>query len=212
LPKNFRPVMAAFDRQVGRLLDGLKSRGLEENTIVIFTSDNGALPTFQGSRSGGFRGNKLCLYEGGIRMPFIVRWPGKIPAGRVDDRAVFTALDVFPTLCALGGGALPGGHAFEGMDVSAVWIGGNAPVRGALFWEYGRNDEFFKFGPDRSPSLAVRRGQWKLLLNPDGSRQELYDLSADSKEANNLAVAQPEIARELAKIALDWRATWPKRP
>jgi len=210
LPKNFRPVMAEFDRQVGRLLDGLHSRGLDENTIVIFTSDNGALPTFQGSRSGGFRGGKLCLYEGGIRMPFIVRWPGKIPAGRVDDRFVFTALDVFPTLVSLGGAMLPREHPLEGTDVSAIWRGDSVPPRGPIFWEYGRNDEFFKFGPDRSPNLAVRRGQWKLLVNADGSRPELYDLGADAKEANNLATAKPEIARDLTKLVMDWRATWPK--
>ncbi|MES2571073.1 MAG: sulfatase-like hydrolase/transferase, partial [Verrucomicrobiota bacterium] len=84
LPKNFRQVLGELDRQIGRLLDGLQSRGLADNTLVIFTSDNGALPTFKGARSGGFRGSKLALWEGGIRMPFIVHWPGHVPAGRIE--------------------------------------------------------------------------------------------------------------------------------
>ncbi|WP_414660816.1 sulfatase family protein [Horticoccus sp. 23ND18S-11] len=213
LPKNFRPVMAEFDKQIGRLLDGLKARGLEENTVVVFASDNGALPTFQGSRSGGFRGSKLNLYEGGIRMPFIVRWPGKVPAGRVDERSVLAAVDMFPTIAAIAGATLPRDAAIEGLDLSAVWRGQPAAARGPLFWEYGRNDEFFRYlANDRSPNLAVRQAQWKLLVNADGSKPELYDLSLDPKEANNLASAQSARVKELTRLVLDWRATWPKQP
>jgi len=210
LPKNFHPVLGEFDRQVGRLLDGLKTRGLEENTIVVFTSDNGALPSFNGARSGGFRGNKLALYEGGIRMPFIVRWPGRVPAGRVDDRSVLIALDLLPTLSSLAGAKLPVGAAPDGLDVSSVWRGATQAKRGPLFWEYGRNGgEAFKFGPDPSPRLAVRRDHWKFLVNPDGTRPELYDLATDLKEATNLAAAKPETVRDLKQLVMDWRATWP---
>ena len=212
LPKNFHPVLGEFDKQIGRLLDGLKSRGLEENTLVVFTSDNGALPSFNGARSGGFRGNKLALYEGGIRMPFIVRWPGRVPAGRVDDRSVLVATDLLPTLSSLAGAKLPGGQALDGLDVSAIWRGGAQAQRGPVFWEYGRNGAaVFKFGPDPSPTLAVRRDRWKLLINPDGSRAELYDLATDVKEANNLAAAKPEVVRELKQLVMDWRATWSAR-
>ncbi len=212
LPKNFHPVLAEFDQQIGRLLDGLKSRGLEENTVVVFTSDNGALPTFDGARSGGFRGNKLALYEGGIRMPFIVRWPGRVPAGRVDDRSVLVAPDLLPTLSALAGAKLPTAHTLDGSDVSAIWRGGVQAKRGPVYWEYGRNGgDAFKFGPDPSPTLAVRRDHWKLLINPDGSRPELYDLATDAKEANNLAAAQPEIVRDLKQLVMAWRATWPSK-
>ena len=208
-PHNLAPVLGEMDRQIGRLLDGLKARGLEENTIVIFTSDNGALPTFDGARSAPYRGHKLALYEGGIRMPFIVRWPGKVPAGRVDTESVLTAQDVFPTLCAVAGAALPQEQSLDGIDVSAVWRGRPLQARGPLFWEYGRNDEFFRFGPDRSPSLAVRRGHWKLLVDPDGSRAELYDLATDPREARNLAGEQPALTAELTRLVMDWRATWP---
>ncbi|MBI5768942.1 MAG: sulfatase-like hydrolase/transferase [Verrucomicrobia bacterium] len=224
LPKNFHPVLTEMDRQIGRLLDGLKARGLEEDTLVIFASDNGALPTFNGpnfagtgigSRSGIYRGSKLSLYEGGIRLPFIVRWPGRVPAGRVDDQSVLSATDVFPTLCAIAGAKLPAGAKLDGIDASAIWRGQPAANRAPIYWEYGRNKEFFKFpGPvkDRSPNLALRRGQWKFLINADGSGAELYDLAADPAESHNVATAQPALTRELTQLALDWRHSLPKLP
>ena len=144
-------------------------------------------------------------------MPFIVRWPGNVPAGRVDERSVLMAQDVFPTLCGIAGAALPREHALDGIDVSQAWRGRPLTRRGPMFWEYGRNDEFFQFGPDRSPNLAVRRDNWKLLVNADGSRTELYDLATDTKEAKNLAAAKPDLVKELTKLVMDWRATWPKR-
>jgi arylsulfatase A-like enzyme len=213
LPKNFRPVLAEFDKQIGRLLDALKSRGLEERTIVIFTSDNGALPTFNGARSGGFRGSKLALYEGGIRMPFIVRWPGHVRAGQVNDSAIISAVDLFPTLCAIAGAVVPRESVPDGIDVSTVFRG-EVPAlkRPPLVWEYGRNDEFFKFpANDRSPSIAVRRDNWKLLVNSDGLKAELYDLATDAGESKNLVGTEPVVATELTKLALAWRDSWPKR-
>lgn len=213
LPKNFRPVLAELDHQIGRLLDGLNSLGIADDTLVLFTSDNGALPTFGGARSGGFRGSKLTLYEGGIRMPFIVRWPGRIPAGRVEDATIVSAVDLLPSLCAIAGAKLPVGHRADGFDLSAVWRGRKGEGRPPLFWEYGRNDEFFRFPAGaRSPNLAVRHDRWKLLVYADGSRPELYDLVADPAESRNLATDQPARVRELTRLALDWRATWPKRP
>jgi arylsulfatase A-like enzyme len=215
LPRNLRPVLAEMDKQIGRLLAELKRRGLDERTLVIFTSDNGALPTFQGERSAPFRGHKLALYEGGIRMPLIIRWPGVVPTGRVEERVVTTALDVFPTLAALAGAALPEGHRLEGRDLAATWRGQATArdlTREPLFWEYGRNEEFFRYGPDKSPSLAVRRGDWKLLVNADGSRPELYHLGRDAAEKDNLVSSEPRLAQELTQLVLAWRATWPKRP
>lgn len=212
LPKNFHPVLGEMDRQIGRFLKELKARGLEENTIVIFASDNGPLPTFEGARAGGYRGSKLELWEGGIRMPFIVRWPGHVPAGRVDERSLLSAVDLFPTLCAFAGAAVPQGAKLDGLDVSGAWLGTPVEKRGPLFWEYGRNDKFFHFGPDRSPSLAVRRDNWKLLVNPDGSKPELYDLATDPAETRNLASANPALTKELVGLVEDWRASWPSYP
>ena len=100
---NFKAVLAEYDKQVGRLIAGLKELGLETNTIVIFASDNGPLPTFNGTRTGGLRGAKDSLYEGGTREPLIVRWPGHVPAGRVDSKSVIGGVDFLPMFCQLGG-------------------------------------------------------------------------------------------------------------
>lgn len=208
-PENLAPVLAEMDRQVGRLLDGLKARGLEDDTIVIFVSDNGALPTFDGRRSAPYRGHKLALYEGGIRLPFIIRWPAHVAAGRVDSRSVLMAQDLFPTLSAVASATLPPDTRFDGRNVLQAWRGDSLPSRGPMFWEYGRNDEFFKYGPDRSPSLAVRRGDWKLLINPDGSRPELYDLAADPKESRNRATDEPGVVKAMTDLVMTWRASWP---
>src|SRR5262249_39671290 len=87
-PEKLRKVIIETDRQIGRLLEGLRALGVERQTLVIFASDNGALPTFQSQRSAGFRGSKLSLYEGGIRLPCIARWPGQVPVGHVDETTV----------------------------------------------------------------------------------------------------------------------------
>lgn len=212
LPRNFRPVLAELDKQIGRLLDGLNARGLDKNTVVIFTSDNGALPTFNGARSGGFRGSKLELWEGGIRMPFIVRWPGRVPAGRVDEQSIVSAVDLLPTICTIAGAAVPRDIQFDGREVSAVWFGSPALTRAPLFWEYGRNNEWFKYGPDRSPNIAVRRERWKLLVNADGKGALLYDLSKDPAESHDLADQNTDIVRELTQLALAWRRSLPSGP
>src|SRR5207247_507731 len=121
--RRFHGVLEEYDRQIGRLLAALKDLGLEDDTIVLFTSDNGPNPSFGHQRSGGLRGLKWSLYEGGIREPFLVRWNGKIPAGRVNETTILASVDLFPTLCHLAGIPLPKDVAFDGEDLSAVLLG-----------------------------------------------------------------------------------------
>jgi arylsulfatase A-like enzyme len=211
---NLKKVMTEIDRQVGRLVAGLKELGIENDTLLIFMSDNGPQPTFNHERTVGLRGEKVSLYEGGIRLPFIARWPGKVPAGAVDDTTVLSAVDLFPTFCSLAGAALPAGMTPDGEDRSAALFGRPSATRARpLFWEYGRNDRFFAYpGPktgDRSPNVAVRDGKWKLLVNADGSGAELYDLSVDPKEKANLAAMHPDVAERLRTAALAWRRGLP---
>jgi arylsulfatase A-like enzyme len=210
--RKFKAVLDEYDRQMGRLFKGLAALGLEERTLVIFTSDNGPLPSFRGSRSGGLRGSKLSLYEGGTRMPFIVRWPGHVPAGRVDDQSVLAATDLFPSLCAVAGVPLPTGVPFDGEDVSAAWTGRPVTRTKPLFWEYGRNTKSFDYpqGADRSPNVALREGDWKLLVNADGSDLQLFNLKDDPKETTNAAARQPDIALRMQDKALAWRKSLPK--
>ena len=95
---NFNAVLRRYDREIGRVLDFLKAEGLEQNTIVVFASDNGPEPSFQRQRSGGLRGMKWSLYEGGVREPLLIRWPGHIPAGKTDSTTVLGSVDLFPTI------------------------------------------------------------------------------------------------------------------
>lgn len=211
--ENLKKVMTEIDRQVGRLVAGLKELGIENDTLLVFMSDNGPLPTFNRERTVGLRGSKISLYEGGIRLPFIARWPGHVPAGAVDDTTVMSSVDLLPTFCNIVGAPLPAGMTPDGEDRSAALFGKPSATRAKpLFWEYGRNDKFFAYpGPkgDRSPNVAVHDGKWKLLVNADGSGTEVYDLSADPKEATNVAAANADVAERLKAAALAWRKSLP---
>ncbi len=210
--RKFRAVLDEYDRQMGRLFAGLKQLGIDENTLVIFTSDNGPLPSFKGSRSGHYRGTKLSLYEGGTRMPFIVRWPGHIPAEKTDQQSVISANDLFPSFCALAGATLPNGFAFDGKDKSQVLLGKSSDESRTLYWEYGRNNVSFVYpkGHDRSPNLAIREGNWKFLINFDGTGAELYNLERDCNETTNLVSENPKMAEKLKTKLFKWRNSMPK--
>jgi arylsulfatase A-like enzyme len=211
-PEKLREVLIETDRQVGRLLTGLRELGIDRQTLVIFASDNGALPTFNGRRSAGLRGSKLSLYEGGIRLPFLVRWPDHVPAGRVDESSVLSAVDLLPTFCALGGAVVPASAGLDGEDQTAALLGQVKVRTRPLLWEYGRNNESFRYpaGRDRSPTLALRDGRWKLLINADGSDAELYDIIADRAESRNLASDYPDLVKQLSERVLAWRSSLPK--
>lgn len=206
-----------LDTQVGRLLEELDRLGLDKNTLVIFSSDNGpedihiANAGHSGVGSAGpFRGRKRSLYEGGVRVPLVVRWPGVVPAGRVENTAVVAGVDFLPTLCRIAGVAVPAGHLLDGEDVSDILGGTSRPRHGPLFWEW----RFRIFGEPfhRSPILAIREGNWKLLANPDRSRVELYDIPQDPTELMNLAGQQPEVVERLMAKALAWQRTLPPGP
>jgi arylsulfatase A-like enzyme len=211
-------VLTELDRQVGRIVDRLDALKLSENTVVIFSSDNGPetglIPFtshYGGAASAGpFRGLKRSLYEGGIRTPFIVRWPGRTPAGAVDHDSVIGGVDFLPTLCRLAGIRLPSRPALDGEDVSGAIVGKPHERRTALMWE----NRYPVYGHvlDMSPILAIREGRWKLLMNPDRSRVELYDIPSDPAEMNNLAVRHAGVVERLSQRVLAWRRTLPEGP
>jgi arylsulfatase A-like enzyme len=199
-----------MDRQVGRLVEGIQGAGIHTNTLVIFMSDNGPLPTFEQTRAAGLRGSKLSLYEGGIRVPLIVWWPGRVPAKRVNDKTVFSGLDVLPTLANLAGARnVPN---VDGENLAKTLLGESPQRKSALFWEYGRNTNSFAFPRDalhRSPNVAMREGKWKLLINADGSTSQLYDLIADPRETRNLVSRERKRADRMSKAAVAWRKSQP---
>jgi arylsulfatase A-like enzyme len=203
-PERLARVLVEMDRQVGRLMEALV-----ENTLVIFASDNGPLPTFDAARTLGMRGSKLSLYEGGIRMPFIARWVGHIPQNRVDETTVLSSVDMLPTLCAIAGATIPFDAKPDGEDMTNALLGKPVERSKPLFWEYGRNPKSFDFatGRDRSPSIAMREGKWKLLVNADGTKTELYDVIADPNETQDVAGKEQEQADRMKNAALAWYDT-----
>ena len=215
----YRAVLRETDRQIGRLLDGLRDLKLNANTIVLIAGDNGPQPSFERARTGGRRGMKWSLYEGGICTPLIVRWPGVVPAGVVNATTVVGAVDFFPTLCALASVAVPAEAKFDGEDLSAAFRGAKQVRSKPLFWEYGRKpgseDKDLRAFPypnepqSKSPNIAMREGDWKLLINADGMDAELYDLTTDRNESHNLATERPDVAQRLSKAALGWRRSLP---
>jgi N-acetylgalactosamine-6-sulfatase len=211
------------DAEICRLLNTLDQLGLADNTIVVFTSDNGPqnINTRAASHSGigspgPFRGMKWSLYEGGVRMPLIVRWPGQVTAGVVDNDSVISAVDFLPTFCALAGidpscsETLPPG-TLSGEDISDMLLGLPRARTTPLLWEWRLGLSNLRW-IDRSPRLAIRSGQWKLLLNPALSRVELYDVVADPMEVDNRANLEPDVVSQLSAEALSWQATLPPGP
>jgi len=203
-----------LDEQIGRLLDRLDQLGLAENTVVIFSSDNGPEDIHSRNAShsgvgdaGPFRGRKRSIYEGGVREPFIVRWPGHIPAGRTDEISVIAGVDFLPTVCELAGVQVPAGLNPDGEDVSDILLATSRPRTKPIMWEWRFNITGHII--NQSPMLAIRDGDWKLLMNPDRSRVELYNIPKDLTELNNLADSQSQIVQNLSSQLLTWKATLP---
>ncbi len=205
-----------LDTQVGRLMDGLAKLGVADNTLILFSSDNGpedihirnAGHSGIGS-AGPFRGRKRSLYEGGVRVPGIIRWPAKVPP-RVDATSVVAAVDWLPTLCNLAGVSVPADHKLDGEDMSNVLAGQSRGRTTPLYWEWR-----FRIAGEpfhQSPILAVRDGDWKLLMNPDRSRIELYDIPRDPTQLSNLADKHAEIVSRLSERVLAWQKQLPPGP
>ncbi len=215
--ENYYPSVTDLDTQIGRLLKSLDDLGLAENTLVLFTSDNGPEDIHIGNAghsgigsAGPFRGRKRSLYEGGIRVPGIIRWPGHVPAGVVNDTAIVAGVDWLPTVCSLAGVKVPEGHQLDGEDLRDLFLGRPHARSTPLMWEWR-----FRIAGEpfhQSPQLAIREGDWKLLLNPDRSRVELYDLNADLTQLNNVAEHHPDVVERLSDLVLTWQQELPSGP
>lgn len=187
-----------IDTGVGKLLETLKSNGLEENTLVIFFSDNGG--PGQLGNNGHLRSGKTWLYEGGIRDPLIMRWPEHIAPQQVSHVPVIST-DFYPTLLAAAGAPAPQGQVVDGVDLLPLLTHGQEPQRDALFWHYP--SESGKWKPRMAS--AVRQGDHKLLYHYLHDRYELYDLANDSGEENDLAPQQPEKVAALKQLLDQWK-------
>ncbi|HEY8521551.1 MAG TPA: sulfatase-like hydrolase/transferase [Gammaproteobacteria bacterium] len=180
-----------LDRQIGELLAVIDRAGIADETIVIFTNDNGGEWL---SNNAPFFGRKWTVYEGGIRVPAIVRWPGRIPAGTVSDQVGIT-MDLTASILAATGAPVPAEAQLDGVNLFPVWEGRAPEFERTLFWRSGN-------GPAKR--TAVRRGDWKLLV--DGPHTYLFNLRTDLSERNDLARVRQDIARELRPLITEWEA------
>ena len=211
-PRNpsYAAMVESVDQGVGRLLGALDELRLRDDTVVVLFSDNGGHGPV--TSMAPLRGAKGMLYEGGIRVPLLVSWPGHVPAGRVQDTPVI-GTDLFPTLLALAGGEPPAGQVLDGVDLGALWRGepAGADLQGrSLFWHMPVYLEATAAtraeGPWRTtPAGAMRRGRWKLLEFFEDGRLELYDLGADEGEQHDLSSSQPEVVAQLHGELVRWR-------
>lgn len=213
--QKFFAVLEELDTQIGRLVDEIDRLGLADRTLIVFTSDNGPTdwPKYYSSPAGAppgftgpFFGRKWSLFEGGIRMPFIARWKGTIPAGKKDATSIMSGIDLSPTFCRLAGVEGEALEELDGIDRSAVLFGQPTPRGEPLFWQYGAPHAVLKPGKleFQSPTFAVRDGEWKLLTNADGTEARLFHLVNDPGEQENLLERQRPIARSLQRKLGDW--------
>lgn len=202
LERKFAATITRLDRDIGRIFDKLKELGLEKNTLVLFSSDNG--PHREGGHnpdyfhsSGPLRGIKRDLTEGGIRVPFLAWWPGMVPAGKVSDH-VFAFWDMMPTLAEAIGAPSPAG--IDGISMYPALLGKPARQHEYLYWEFHEGGF----------SQAVRVGDWKLIKSK--GRTMLYDLKSDVNESRDLAAEKPDVVARLAKIMAGARTESPDFP
>lgn len=186
-------MIAALDDAVGKITTKLKESGLEENTLIFFLSDNGGASYTGLTDNRPLRGGKITEFEGGIRVPFLLQWKGKLPAGKILDAPV-SLLDVFTTASAAASTPLPEDRKYDGVDL-APYISGDTTTlpHDKLFWRHGYQK-------------AVRKSNWKLLVNEQSGDVNLYDLSVDGSEKNNIASSHPEKVKELKEDLAQWES------
>jgi arylsulfatase A-like enzyme len=193
-------MIEAMDAAVGRVLGKLDELKLTDDTIVIFTSDNGGLSTAEGWSTSNLplRGGKGWLYEGGIRTPTIIRWPGVAAPGSTCATPIISN-DYFPTLVEAAGTKPGSANIIDGVSLAAL-LRGDTIERRNLYWDYPHYGN-----QGGSPASAIRDGAWKLIDWHEDNSVELYDLDADPGEQNNVARQNPDVVKRLRDALATWR-------
>lgn len=190
----FAAMLSAMDDAIGRVLEAIRKSGQEENTLIFFLTDNGGPTRSTTSSNGILRGFKATTWEGGVRVPFLVQWKGRIPAGKVEHRPVIQ-LDLLPTAIAAAGGEIDPAWKLDGVNL-LPWLTADRPeeIHQTLYWRFGNQ-------------WAIRHGDLKLVVANGGSlAPELYDIAADPAESTNLALVKPDQVAELKALWDRWNA------
>ncbi len=209
----YAAMIASVDESVGRIVAKLDELNLAANTVVIFSSDNGGVGGYlrEGLKKAGdvtdnapLRSGKGSLYEGGVRVPWIIRWPGKAPTGTTDTPII--SVDLMPTLLELSGGKAPDQQPLDGVSmVACITSGGKAGPQRDLFWHF---PGYLGAGKDSwrtTPVGVIRSGDWKLLEFFEDGRKELYNLRDDESQKSDLSARQPDKVKELHDRLVAWR-------
>jgi len=230
----YASVLSHADDRVGEVLDELDRLEMTENTLVIFSSDNGPARSSRPAElglmhdtatgagynvaaakgiTGGRKGYKSSLFEGGIGVPFIARWPGKIPSGRVDKKSILSAVDLLPTFCDVAGVELPNDYQPDGISQINALMGNGMTMREKpLFWKFNSPWPPQTSRPHHWISYAVVENQWKLVTNSDQSHVELYDLLSDPFEKKDLSQSSRSTVNHLTTTLNQWVSTLPAKP
>ena len=216
--RTYYAAVSRADRQVGRVMELLRELKIADNTIVIFSSDNGPENThpnpgdkfyYSVGTTGGLRGRKRSLFLGGVNTPFIVRWPGgRVPAGRVDKTSVISGVDVLPTLLAAAGVDAPEGYESDGENILPAFCGEKFERSKPLFWEWRGNHSL----PANWPALGMRDGNWQLLIDENGERTELFHIEQDREQSNDLAEKRTDVVARMKKQLDAWKESLPPDP
>jgi N-acetylgalactosamine-6-sulfatase len=230
----YASVLSHADDRIGQVLAALDRLQLADNTLVIFSSDNGPARASDGTKldlnydtatgagwgiapskgiTGGRKGYKASLFEGGVGVPFIARWPGRIAAGKADEVSLISAVDLLPTFCEVAGVKLPAAYKPDGVSQVTTLLGKPYPQRESpLFWKFESPWPAPTNRPDHWVSYAIVDQRWKLVANKDSSHCELYDIGTDLGEGNDLKAKNPEVVKELLGKIADWQKTLPAKP
>lgn len=194
----YAAMVESIDDSVGRIVDTLEDLGLDDRTLIIFTSDNGGHS--KATRNAPLRANKGSNYEGGLRVPVVIKWPGNTKPGSVSEELVYSG-DFYPTILAATGSPMRPLQHIDGVDLTPVLRGEGDSGRDALFWHYPHYNRH----PQNFPASIIRKGKWKLIEKLDTGELELYDLDSDIGETSNLAEARPELTQRLYGELDQWR-------
>jgi arylsulfatase A-like enzyme len=230
----YASVLSHADDRIGEVLETLDRLGVTENTLVIFSSDNGPARASRATElelmhdtatgagygigaargiTGGRKGYKGALFEGGIGVPFIARWPGRIAAGKVDKTSLISAVDLLPTFCEVAGVDLPDAYVPDGLSQVAALLGnGKARREKPLFWKMQSAWPARKTQPYHWVSWAIVDENWKLVANRDLSYVELFDITADPKEQTDVRKQNPKVVERLLAKITEWKETLPSKP
>ena len=207
--ETYYAVLKDADYHIGRLLNYITEAGLDENTLLIFSSDNGPAnygPSKEAGSTAGLKGRKVDIYQGGVVVPFIVKWKNKVGANKIDSTSILTTVDLLPTFSKLAGVDVPKDYKIDGEDIISIFDNKPFKREKPLFWEW----RFPNTNNNHWAEGAIRKGDYKLLFNTKINRTELYNSVKDPFEKFNIIENNQEIVKNLQENWNDWKNELPK--